>query len=342
MADVPPQRTGQSPECRGNPGLDDHHLHGQDRHVDRKPHDGVRRFALEAGDVEAIADKSGKASLVRDGQPVDPSANVPLLRALEVGILCNNATLSEEAEREDAAIGDPMEVALLSVGREAGLNREDMLRDAPRQDTEAFDSETKMMATFHRRSDHYRVACEQPPEAVLKVCLNVLSNEGNGLSPSRIATDGFIVAWSSPARDCECLRWRKRTWTRRTDNPTRTSRCWLLSVWWIPPRQDVRPTIEHCREAGIRIIDDHRRSSGHSPLRGRRLGFGSRRRGRGRRGPDIKEPESWSEQDRQRLREAAILARVDPKQKLDLVALYQQEGEIVAMTGDGVNDCAVP
>ena len=246
----------------------------------------VRRFALEAGDVEAIADKSGKASLVRDGQPVDPSANVPLLPRPEVGILCNNATLSEEAEREDAAIGDPMEVALLSVGREAGLNREEMLRDAPRQDTEAFDSETKMMATFHRRSDHYRVAVKKGAGSRIEGLFERPVQRG-GTDSHRvgIATDGFIVAWQIAGEGLRMLALAEKNVDTPDGQPYKDLTL-LALVGLVESAASGRAS--HHRtlsRGGNSHHHDHRRSSGHSPLRGRRLGFGSRRRGRGRRGP---------------------------------------------------------
>jgi Ca2+-transporting ATPase len=55
-------------------------------------------------------------------------------------------------------------------------------------------------------------------------------------------------------------------------------------------------------------------------------------------GRDLKSPDELSEDARRRLLEAAIFARVNPKQKLDLITLHQKNGSVVAMTGDGVND----
>ncbi|MDY0045724.1 MAG: HAD-IC family P-type ATPase, partial [Syntrophales bacterium] len=103
-----------------------------------------------------------------------------------------------------------------------------------------------------------------------------------------------------------------------------------------PPRKDVKQAIQICRDAGIRII----MVTGDQPVTARHIGsvLGLSDDGRVIHGRDLKNPDELSERDRQKLLETSIFARVNPKQKLDLIALHQKNGAIVAMTGDGVND----
>jgi Ca2+-transporting ATPase len=105
-----------------------------------------------------------------------------------------------------------------------------------------------------------------------------------------------------------------------------------------PPRRDVREAIAACREAGIRVImvtGDQPRTARHVALA---VGLVDDDEAEVVLGDAIRPHEDLSDGERRRLREARILARVTPRQKLDLVALHQRAGAVVAMTGDGVND----
>jgi Ca2+-transporting ATPase len=100
----------------------------------------------------------------------------------------------------------------------------------------------------------------------------------------------------------------------------------------------VREAIAACRQAGVRVV----MVTGDQPLTARRVawavGLVEDEAAPVVLGAEIRPPAELAEPERRRLREARILARVTPRQKLDLVALHQQGGAVVAMTGDGVND----
>jgi Ca2+-transporting ATPase len=105
-----------------------------------------------------------------------------------------------------------------------------------------------------------------------------------------------------------------------------------------PPRKDVAGAMRACREAGIRIL----MVTGDQAVTARQIGSVlGMTDGNGAEvihGKDLGKPETISEDERKSLLEASIFARVNPKQKLDLITLHQENGSVVAMTGDGVND----
>ena len=104
-----------------------------------------------------------------DGREFLPDAHLPLLRALEVAVLCNNAELSVSAgEKTFQIVGDPLEVALLSLGARFGLTRKGLNEKFPEQREDAFDSESKMMATYHSLEKGYRVASKGAPESIIR------------------------------------------------------------------------------------------------------------------------------------------------------------------------------
>jgi Ca2+-transporting ATPase len=105
-----------------------------------------------------------------------------------------------------------------------------------------------------------------------------------------------------------------------------------------PPRQDVKESLEQCRSAGIRVI----MATGDQPVTARAIGYAvglvDDPEAPVINGKDLQDPDKLSELERKKLLEANLFARVNPKQKLDIIALHRKNNAIVAMTGDGVND----
>ncbi len=264
----------------------------------------LTRLAVEAGDLPPEADA--------------PEAR----RALEIAVLCNNA---------EAAAGDPLERALLAAGERAGLDRAELLRRFPREREEAFDPATQMMATVHRSPEgSFRIAVKGAPEAVLAAC--ALADEERR---RWLARDQELAG-----RGLRILGLAERTAAAAAETPY-VELVWRgLAVLEDPPRADARPAVEACRRAGIRVVmvTGDQAATAAAVARSVGLGEGEPKVVTGRELRRAARGEEVSPEERQRLLAADVFARVDPEQKLGLVALFQQAGGVVAMTGDGVND----
>lgn len=245
-------------------------------------------------------------------------------RALEIGALCNNAELRPGEED----VGDPMEVALLEAAHDAGIDRDALLEGLPEVREVAFDPELKMMATIHGTAAPYRVAVKGAPEAVLALS----SIDAQARRRWHDAGEALATAGRRVLAVAE----------RTVDDPETPPYADLHFVGLLgmvdPPRAEVRETLAACREAGVRVV----MVTGDHPVTAVNIAVATGLVP----GPDADatlglELEGSMAADpalRERLLAAPIFARVSPKQKLDLIALHQSAGEIVAMTGDGVND----
>jgi Ca2+-transporting ATPase len=295
----------------------------------------VTRLALASGDIEI----NGTGGFTEDGEAIDPAEHHLLRQALEVGILCNNASLDQgDSNGTRNGVGDPLEVALLVAGAKAGLNRDPLLESMPEAREEAFDPEVKMMATFHEDSNRYRVAAKGAPEAIIKCCSHILTEEGEkelGVEVRR----GWLGRGDQMAEDGLRVLAIARKAVDSLDAAPYEGLVFIGLIGMLdPPRGEVRQAIDLCQQAGIRVI----MVTGDQPITARNVGLATglidEDGAEAVHGKDLRKPEDMSEQERQHLLSVPIFARVSPRQKLDLISLYQQGGSIVAMTGDGVND----
>ncbi|MFO8033604.1 MAG: cation-transporting P-type ATPase [Candidatus Bipolaricaulota bacterium] len=293
----------------------------------------VVRYVLPSGSV-----KLKPEGFSRDGRPESPSEEGALKAALEVGVLCNNAVLNHSENDESRGVGDPMEGALLAAGSLAGMHREELLTSSPEVREEAFDPEVKMMATYHQREKEIRVAVKGAPEPVLQSCTSVLTAEGTTpLDEDRRAR------WSATNRELaeqglRTLALAEKTVLDAQETPYQALTLLGLVALEDPPRRDVKEAIALCKQSGIRVVmvtGDQAATSRNIALA---VGLSDEQNARVLSGADLKEVTQVSPTERQRLLDAPVFARVSPKQKLDLVTLYQDSGVVCAMTGDGVND----
>lgn len=271
---------------------------------------------------------------VRDDHPIAPSDLANLDQALVAMVLCNNAELGDADMNHT---GDPLEVALLEAGRIGGIRQTTLLHRTPKVSEVAFDSDSRKMATTHEDGDALLVCVKGAPEAVLE-------------NATAILNDGKIVPLSRSER---------QNWNARTDamagrgmrvlalatkqaanagEPVYQGLTFLgLLGLYDPPRPEVRNAIAHCHDAGIRVVmitGDHAATAGAIAAQ---VGL-SREQPRLLEGRNLKPRQDLTQSELETVRRTEVFARVSPAQKLDLVSIYQADGEIVAMTGDGVND----
>lgn len=258
-----------------------------------------------------------------------------LRAAIDVGVLCNGAEWSPDRPEEQS--GDPLEVALLKLGADTGRPREQLLEDAPVARTVEFDRETKMMATYHEGPEQHQVAVKGAPEAVLDACDHLYTADGTtSLNPEQRAE------WIERSEALAQEGLRMLALAQKTVDDTDASPYEGLGLLGLvglldPPRKDVRPVIERCQEAGIRVV----MVTGDHPETARSIAEAvglEVNEHAVEKGEDFLSIESLDDDARHRLLRAAVFARVTPKQKLDLIDLYQDSGQVAAMTGDGVND----
>ncbi|MBI4269348.1 MAG: cation-transporting P-type ATPase [Candidatus Rokubacteria bacterium] len=288
----------------------------------------VARMVLATGDVE-----------VGTG-PIVAGARTPLRRALEIGVLCNDATLPAGGTAEPGAdaVGDPMEIALLEAGARAGLTREALRAELPEVREEAFDPAVKMMATVHRARAGYRVAVKGAPEAVLEHATTVLTAAGPLPLTAEARADWRARAERLAREGLRVLGLATRTVERADATPWADLTLVGLVGLLDPPRPDVAGAIAACRRAGVRIVmvtGDHAETARAIATRVGLTGDGAPCVVEG---AELRALAAPTEAERARLARADVFARVSPEQKLGLVALFQARGDVVAMTGDGVND----
>jgi Ca2+-transporting ATPase len=284
-----------------------------------------------------------------DGEQVSPTDEAPLRAALEVGVLCNNAALEPAAEDGDGddegahdaidATGDPLEVALLVAGVKAGLRRSELLEQAPEEREEAFDRETQMMATFHRLDGRFRVAVMGAGEKVLEAATSLRTADGREELTAELRERWLERNRRMAADGLRVLALAEKETGSAGDDPYRELTFLGLVGLRDPPRREVRPALDACRRAGVRVV----MVTGDQPATAAAIAGAvglvpEDEEVRTVVGRDLRSLDETSEEEREELRRVPIFARVDPAQKLDLIALHQEAGEIVAMTGDGVND----
>jgi Ca2+-transporting ATPase len=282
----------------------------------------ARRFWVPSGEIEV---DGGAAGAVRLGD--DPQ----LFHLLEIAVLCNDATLGRQATEDN---GDPMELALLRAGRHVGIERRALLKVNPIVHKHAFDTGCKMMATVHRRSGQFLFAVKGAPEAVLAAAEQVISDDGEAAMD-----DGTRAKWHERVEHLghhglRVLACATKTTTLANAAPYESLTFLGLIALEDPARADVPHAIQACQQAGIRVV----MVTGDHAVTARSIG---RAVGLGHAAAHVVEGrhlERLVSGKNRELFDVGIFARVSPVEKLALVRAYQAAGEIVAMTGDGVND----
>ena len=266
---------------------------------------------------------------------IDPASHALLQPLLQAALLCNDAELlpPEDEERGSwTVLGDPTEGALLVLAAKAGLDIAAQRQAAPREAELPFDSDTKLMATRHRLDGApRRVLIKGAPEAVLRLCTG---------SPPELLQQAREQAEQLAGRALRVLAFASVDDAALDANAgfdalVGHTRLLGLVGQIDPPREEVRPAVADCRAAGIRpvmVTGDHK-ATGLAIAR--ELGIARN----GDEAVDGVELERMGEAElHERLPRIAVFARVQPAQKLRIVEALQARGEVVAMTGDGVND----
>ncbi|HUM98929.1 MAG: HAD-IC family P-type ATPase [Halothiobacillaceae bacterium] len=267
------------------------------------------------------------------GGAVDSASNEALHALARCALLCNDAQLHYLEATGWQLVGDPTEGALLTLAHKAIPNPEAVAAALPRLDEIPFESEHRFMATLHHDlAGHYFVWLKGAPERVLDLCIK----EANGAPINRPAWAARIDAAARGGQRILALAQRDMPpGTTALSMADMTASFTLLGLVGLidPPREEAILAVAECQRAGLRvkmITGDHVTTA---VAIGQRLGLCTDHPLTG---------EDIQAMDEATLGDAClatdIFARASPEHKLRIVAALQAKGELVAMTGDGVND----
>jgi Ca2+-transporting ATPase len=263
-------------------------------------------------------------------------------RLLEAATLCNDAQVLGPDDRDPRwrTVGDPTEAALVTLAIKAGIDPH-ALRDAqPRRAEIPFDSAIKMMATQHETVSGSRVVLKGGTEAILALCANVQLGEDTIAldEPGRNELHARVEAMAARAlRMLAVAEVRDAAIDGHAGIEAFRGRATLLGLIGQidPPRAEAAAAVATCLTAGIRpvmVTGDHKLTG---LAVARTLGIV----GDGDLAVDGPELDAMTDEAlASRIDRISVFARVHPAQKLRIVEAYQRRGEVVAMTGDGVND----
>jgi Ca2+-transporting ATPase len=286
---------------------------------------GDRLFELTGIGYDATGD------LRSDGQPV--TATRPLAAVLEAAVLASDARLVGQGDQTRVE-GDPTEGALLVAAIKAGLSPASLVEEAPRTDEIPFSSERRRMTTLHQIVTGESVAFSKgAAEDVLASCVALrLEREDVPLTAERrdeirrverrLAAEGLRVLAVAGKFDTTL------------EDAERGMTLFGLVAMMDPPRNGVTEAIRTCHTAGVvpvMITGDH-------PLTARAIAaeVGLLRDGRVVTGTEL--AALGDDELARDVSSISVYARVSPADKLRVVEAWQRQGEVVAMTGDGVND----
>ncbi len=297
----------------------------------------VRAIATGSGiyDLDGVGyDTRGAFSI--SGKAVEVAAEPLIVDLARAALLCSDAHL-RRVMGEWVVEGDPMEGALVSLGVKAGLEPDGLRGELPRADEIPFDAQHRFMATLHREGDRRAILyVKGAPELILEAC------DEQAAAGMRAPLDRAY--WHRVVKEFAARGQRVLAFATK---PMPDGTCEiafaeaerglvLLGLVGLidPPREEAVAAISECRSAGIRvkmITGDHAATASAIAAQ---LGLES---------PDLviagSSLDDMSEEElRNVVRRANVFARTSPEHKLRLVEAMQAAGEVVAMTGDGVND----
>jgi len=253
-------------------------------------------------------------------------------KLLLISTLCNNAVLNGKGN-DEKQLGDPIEIALLQFVVENKIDLDEINEQYPRVAEEAFSSEAKLMGTLHKNDNTNFVAAKGAVEELIEKCTTYCKGDAVEKLTEKEKKIFLQKAEVVQARGTRVLAFAfKEGNTIATDNFLNDLTFAGFIGFFDPPRMDVVGALQSCRDAGIKVI----MITGDHPATA--LNIAEKIKLSEKENNVINGKELDSNQPEKKLFAATIFARVNPKQKLDMVSLYQKRGDIVAMTGDGIND----
>ncbi len=274
-----------------------------------------------------------RGEILHDKIPITKGERRELIRMLRIGLLCNESNIYED-DGQYKVDGDPTEGALIVSALKAGLDPEKEMESYRQIAIIPFESERGCMATLHRHRGKKVIFVKGAPEKLLEMCPGHLPKgcaeiQGINTVANDFAKEGLRViafAYKDVADEKEEL----------TQEDIREGLTYAgLQGMMDPPREESQAALERCKKAGIRTVMVTGDYAVTAAAVAKQLNMA------GEKDDVLEGREIDSLDDEQlitRLNNVSVCARVSPQHKLRIVQQLVHHGEIVAVTGDGVND----
>lgn len=293
----------------------------------------VQTVQLPDGRADIRPDAQAGTLAITNSEPgiVDRETYKMLVR---VSILCNNAEFHPRLDgphQDTKEVGDPLEIALLKFAYGSAIDPYAVRKEFPRQTEKAFSSDTRVMGTLHQADGYQFAAVKGAIEEILTRCpaMDESQRTEQQAISEKMAADGLRTL-AFAYRDIP---------DKAGDDFADHDLIYTGLIGFLdPPRLEVAPALDACREAGIKVImvtGDHPETA---LTIARQVHLVQENEAVVLTGKDLKPIDQESDADKEKVMQCRVFARVSPGQKLDLIDRYQQQGDVVGMTGDGVND----
>ncbi|MBM4141453.1 MAG: cation-transporting P-type ATPase [Nitrospira sp.] len=279
-----------------------------------------------------------EGEILHEGLPINLKERKHLAHVLRIGLLCNESNIYEE-EGQYKVDGDPTEGALIVSAMKAGLHTEEEKEKYQQIAIIPFESDRGYMATLHKHRGKKVIFVKGAPEKILDMCAKAIENEEVDKKEilhiaSEFAKEGLRVlafAYKEAPDELEDLTC-KEVECRDVESGLVFSG---LQGMIDPPRPEAIQAIDDCKRAGIRVV----MITGDHAVTARTI---ARMLGIADNNSEVLTGKKLEEMDDEKLFEkvthVSVFARVSPQHKLRIVQQVKKHGDIVAVTGDGVND----
>ena len=289
---------------------------------------------------------SGEITRGEEKIAVNPKTEKALTESLKCGVICSTAEIFTEkagisrrrgslkGKGEWSVTGDPTEIALLVAAAKGGITKEILGKYAEKLDEFPFDSESRFMAVYCREGGTKRIYFKGAEEVILPRCSRCLSNGGQ-LLPLTAAEKNSIHKKVLEMSD-KALRVLVLAYAESDEFSPNMGNLVFLGIAGMldPPREEAKAAIKKCAAASVKtvmITGDHKNTAVAIAKKA-----GLLKNGKAATGAEL-DAMTDDELDR-KIGEYTVFARVEPAHKLRIVRSFKRKGEIVTMTGDGVND----
>lgn len=281
-----------------------------------------------------LTEEKMNVSEIYANNEMNPDKNKEML--LKIGVLCNKA-IYEKDKKGDYFIGDPTEVALIISAKNNFLDKKVLTEKEPKVKEFSFNSERKMMSIIRKSENKFISYVKGAPEKIIERCSFELIN-GKIIKLDNKKKQFLVKVYENMARQgLRVLGFAYRDlpiFNKEISCETAEDHLVFVGFQGMidPPRKEVKNSIELCKQAGIKVI----MLTGDSKLTAEAV---AKEIGLYGKSIEAKELEKMSDKELYKeIDNVVVFSRISPEDKLRIINILKQKNEIVAMTGDGVND----